>query len=149
MNAPAQVPTGGGAWRLRWHPQDPSLILAACMYNGFAVARVGAAWDAIEIVESYKGHESIAYGADWHPTAAAAGRPAAAAEGELAGGGADAGEEGEGVSGGGEGEGGTSLVATCSFYDRRLHLWTPATRARLPVGQSSEPAAKEAAVTAS
>jgi diphthamide biosynthesis protein 7 len=153
-----QVPTGGGTWRLRWHPHDPSLILAACMYNGFAIGRASGAWDAVQIVESYSGHESIAYGADWHPTAGAAGAGSAAGDaaggeeagsegaggeaaaedtgrgdagGDGAGGDTEGGEGADGgaAAGGGSGGGGReSLVATCSFYDRRLHLWTPATR---------------------
>ena len=96
------------------------------MYNGFAVARAGAAFDGIEVVESYMGHQSIAYGAEcWHPTAVAS--AAAAAGGGGGDGAAAAGAEGEQQQEA-AGPGGGNLVATCSFYDRRLHLWTTGTR---------------------
>ncbi|CAF4954176.1 unnamed protein product [Pieris macdunnoughi] len=53
---------GGGVWRLKWHPNRKSVILAACMYGGFRLLR---AEDTIEILYEYLEHESIAYGADW------------------------------------------------------------------------------------
>ncbi|KAL5544171.1 hypothetical protein UlMin_007955 [Ulmus minor] len=49
-----------------------------------------------EIVETYSKHESLAYGADWH--------------------------KGEPVF---DGKKRSSLVATCSFYDKLLRLWMP------------------------
>lgn len=104
-----QASTGGGNWRLKWHPRDPTLLLAACMYNGIAILRATpsstdggsceeAGFSQVEVVEEYKGHGSIGYGADWH----------------------------FGFGPGAAGAQSRSLAATCSFYDRLLHLWTPA-----------------------
>uniref|UniRef100_G3NHG3 Diphthamide biosynthesis 7 n=1 Tax=Gasterosteus aculeatus aculeatus TaxID=481459 RepID=G3NHG3_GASAC len=62
------TPAGGGVWRLKWHPTDPHLLLAACMHNDFhilhcqqALGRGGAS----PVVASYTLHSSLAYGADW------------------------------------------------------------------------------------
>lgn len=96
---PLQLDTGGGVWRAKWHPRDPELLLAACMYNGFAVLRAAVASEAgaagLEILETYEhASGSLSYGADWCRDEAAAGA------------------------------GGASLAATASFYDRQLHLWS-------------------------
>jgi len=85
---------GGGVWRLKWHPLDKRLVLAACMHHGFVVVRVEG--DNMEVVEEYKGHESLAYGADWYQ-------------------GTWKREKSEF----------RSLAATCSFYDKALHVWEP------------------------
>ncbi|KAJ1730931.1 hypothetical protein LPJ72_004209 [Coemansia sp. Benny D160-2] len=95
----AEHSVGGGVWRLKWHPQDPSLLLVAAMYNGFHVLKVDAAIDSdqsvaatsIQQISSFMDHESIAYGADWCQTH-------------------DGGKSGW-------------LVGSCSFYDRSVHLW--------------------------
>ena len=96
-----QINTGGGNWRLKWHPRDATLLLAACMYKGVALLRAdnagGSSWSSLEVAEEYAGHGSIAYGADWFRGGGRAMMP---------------------------------LVATCSFYDRLLHLWSPAAAAR-------------------
>ncbi|XP_077241758.1 uncharacterized protein LOC143882182 [Tasmannia lanceolata] len=89
------ISLGGGVWRLKHHPHIPGLVLAACMHNGFAIARIGR--ENIEVVESYGKHESLAYGADWQADRLCT--------------------EGGGKRG--------SLVATCSFYDRLLRIWLP------------------------
>ncbi|XP_068631875.1 diphthine methyltransferase isoform X1 [Battus philenor] len=73
----------GGVWRLKWHPYDKSVVLAACMYGGFRILRVG---QDVAVVGEYLEHESIAYGADW----------------KL--------------------EDNSWTVATCSFYDCKLHI---------------------------
>lgn len=88
----AQVSTGGGVWRLKWHPRDSTQILAACMHNGFAVIQADHSTGSVKVLEEYSGQKSLGYGADWcHlPTD------------------------------------GYSIAATCSFYDRLLHLWSPA-----------------------
>jgi diphthine methyl ester acylhydrolase len=78
-----QVETGGGVWRLKWHPCRDDVALLACMQNGFAItsfAESGWTW-------TYPHQKVLAYGADWWHV----------------------GEE--------------LCAATCSFYDRSLHVW--------------------------
>ncbi|KAK9809915.1 hypothetical protein WJX72_001707 [[Myrmecia] bisecta] len=91
----AQVCTGGGVWRLKWHPQDPTLLLAACMHNGFAVLQASVGGESLRVAEEYNDQKTLGYGADWCHMSC---------------------------------KGDASLVATCSFYDRLLHLWTPSTQ---------------------
>lgn len=95
---------GGGVWRLKWHPLDQGLILAACMHYGFVLVRVDA--DAMDVVEEYKEHESLAYGADWYQGAWSKSGPEKPSE--------NTGKESL-----------RSLAATCSFYDKALHVWEP------------------------
>jgi hypothetical protein len=58
-------------------------------------------------VETYTGHGSIAYGADWFWPQPVLAEDAGAAQSAGLGGGRD-------------------IVATASFYDRLLHVWSPA-----------------------
>ncbi|CAM6080043.1 unnamed protein product, partial [Sphagnum tenellum] len=96
---------GGGVWRLKWHPFDEGLILAACMHNGFAVIRADG--HDMQVIESYNRHASLAYGADWY-------------KGQW-------GESDDEAAHQASDNSGTmrSLVATCSFYDKALHVWEP------------------------
>lgn len=98
---------GGGVWRLRWHPLDKGLVLAACMHNGFSILRVDG--DVVEVAEEYKAHESLAYGADWFQ-----GKWGRAESNTL-----------DSILGSNKEKGSRSLVATCSFYDKALHVWEP------------------------
>ena len=90
-----QVAAGGGVWRLKWHPTDPNLLLAACMHDGFKIVNVSIDADSFvasgEIVCHCEGHGSLAYGADWQRIKYGSSR--------------------------------VNAVATCSFYDRLLQLW--------------------------
>lgn len=70
-------------WRLKWHPEQDDVALAACMQNGFAVIK----FTDSPAVYSYPYQKVLGYGADW-------------------------------VCCGTE-----WLAATCSFYDKSLHLW--------------------------
>ena len=97
--------TGGGVWRLKWHPHPDrgDLLLAACMHAGVCVLDVAssarsptvgasAGGEATGLAAKFTRHASMAYGADWcRLTPSLNSR--------------------------------TPLVASCSFYDRLLCLW--------------------------
>lgn len=94
----------GGIWRLKWHPSDPDLLLAGCMYGGFTVVKVTADGTDPEVVSTFENHDSLAYGCDW-----------------------DRGEK-ESVQNLAREHDSTSrelgsLIYSCSFYDRKLRAW--------------------------
>ncbi|EST07691.1 WD40 repeat [Kalmanozyma brasiliensis GHG001] len=100
----SETVVGGGVWRVKWHPVDPSVLLVGCMHDGFKVLRLdelgedGAGGAALrgkefEVVTRFDGHESLAYGCDWQRDS-------------------DDGVDGQGRK-----------VYSCSFYDSSLHIW--------------------------
>ncbi|KAJ2508515.1 hypothetical protein IWW47_000577 [Coemansia sp. RSA 2052] len=109
MRAPvSEFNVGGGVWRLKWHPKEPTQLLVGAMYGGFHILDVAvdgmqplecaplpdlAASAAVKVAKqtSFMKHESIAYGADWCQSC----------DDRSAG----------------------WLVGTCSFYDHLVHLW--------------------------
>ena len=137
--------TGGGAWRLRWHPHAsrPELLAVACMYNGAQLLSVpaaatgaAAASDAQPDGDSssssggggggggswhqlahHTAHASITYAIEW------LGRPVLP---HAEGGGWQPSCDAIGAcENPGDGAGGRFALASCSFYDRTLHLWEP------------------------
>ena len=55
--------TGGGVWRIKWHPTKSEVLLTANMHNGFQILK--KVNDSIEVLTKYDEHESLAYGVDW------------------------------------------------------------------------------------
>lgn len=59
---------GGGVWRVKWHPTDSTLLVAACMHNGFHVVKLNSepssSKSSLETTNSFY-HQSLAYGVDW------------------------------------------------------------------------------------
>jgi len=97
----SQANVGGGAWRVKWHPDEMRKedLLVACMHDGFKVVQFGPTTDGgrvfsgePEVVKRHDDHESMAYGADWsHASALASGE---------------------------------TLIGGCSFYDHKMSLWS-------------------------
>lgn len=107
---------GGGVWKLKWNPHDKAFLVAACMHNGFMVVKVQG--DEILLVMEYKQHESLAYGVDWFKGSSRSIVTNATQDHLVVKGD----EYHSALNSSVPGE---PLLATCSFYDRSLHIWKP------------------------
>jgi len=97
----SQADVGGGAWRVKWHPSPSRVgdLLVACMHDGFKVVRFRPG--AINGSESAQNWWEIATRFHKHESLA----------------------YGIDWSHARDGDDGNTQVASCSFYDRTLHLW--------------------------
>ena len=91
---------GGGIWRIKWNHVLPNIASTACMHNNFSVVDCHLkSSKPIEVVDAYDKHNSLAYGIDWCRSF-------------------------ETVRKNDKEEDYVFTLASCSFYDHSLHLWT-------------------------
>ena len=98
QKALCEAEVGGGAWRVKWHPDSKRKadLLVACMHDGFKIVNLPYLDDATngdgewKVTKRFDEHTSLAYGVDWNCC--------------------------------GDETGGT-LIASCSFYDHTLQTW--------------------------
>ena len=120
------LPLGGGIWRIKWCPQEEEeaaseggLLATACMHRHFALLETHLeSGRPVEVVGEYKHHNSLAYGIDW---CRKRWREEEEVEGEEER--VRPEEEVGGASGGGMR---TFTLASCSFYDHSMHVWSAA-----------------------
>lgn len=97
-----EIPTGGGVWRLKWHPECSTILLAACMHNGYKIFEYSDTLLSAECIYSYTEHVSLAYGVDWcldaQPTTTTSKQNSSLKCG--------------------------TKIASCSFYDKLLTVWS-------------------------
>jgi diphthine methyl ester acylhydrolase len=93
----AQADVGGGAWRVKWHPSATrnTDLLVACMHDGFKIVRFG--------LEPIVDRCDIIKRYDAHESLAY-------------------GVDWSFATGGNTDS--NTMIASCSFYDHALHLWS-------------------------
>lgn len=90
---------GGGLWRIKWNESKTNLAAAACMHNHFCVVDTHLmSPEPMQVLEEYKEHKSLAYGIDWCRHFECVDEQESKCH--------------------------RFTLASCSFYDNSLHLWT-------------------------
>ncbi|CAF2727936.1 unnamed protein product [Rotaria sp. Silwood2] len=111
MNQPLkEIKLGGGVWKIKPHPLNPNILLCACMQNGFVIVDLKTSI----ILYNYKEHESLAYGCDWQYN------DSMNQITELMD---DCMNEETTTTMCNKKILSESLIASCSFYDKTVHVW--------------------------
>ncbi|XP_071964001.1 diphthine methyltransferase-like [Antedon mediterranea] len=140
MRSPlSEINVGGGVWRLKWHPTNGEVLLAACMHNGFHILNCSLSDGCPQpIIASYEKHESLAYGVDWYRVAEISLQNQDSSVHHIE---ADSTSKEtpknehvdeksiseidlkENMADKACWEGSNEMIASCSFYDNALHVW--------------------------
>jgi diphthamide biosynthesis protein 7 len=108
MNNPLkELKLGGGVWKIKPHPSNHDLLLCACMQNGFVIANLNTQ----TILCHYKDHGSLAYGCDWQSNNSMNDLT------ELMD---DCMSEDMTTE---QKISTENMIASCSFYDKTVHVW--------------------------
>ena len=99
---------------MKWSPlanNTTLLMAAACMHSGFKIVNWNGEEEKLVIAASYARHRSLAYGIDWcYEDLLSTGREVCCKR-----------QENGSVN---EKYTNEFVLASCSFYDHSLHLWT-------------------------
>jgi diphthamide biosynthesis protein 7 len=103
-----EIKLGGGVWKIKPHPLNHDILLCACMHNGFVIVDL----KTLMIICNYKQHGSLAYGCDWQYKDSV---------NQLADLMDDCMNEDTTICD--KKILSDSLIASCSFYDKTVHVW--------------------------